>query len=353
MRAKLKAIAAGLGVVAAIALVTLPGFGQFKAAMETGQVIEPKISINQSTYGGIVFSRDGKGVWLTAGNAASLWDIETGAMKVKYEYHSSERPDWHMSPLYSMAMSPDGTSMATGAGRGELKLWDPETGKVKAAADLKSGEIRSVAYSPDGSVLAAAQAYGKSLVKLVDPATGDVKASLEVSNESGIRVVIYSPDGKLLATAPQGTGNQVKVFDAKTGNLRKTLALPERVPGRSYQDVRGAIAFSPDGKTLATGGGHTGYLLDVATGRVRATLPHEARDNHEDQVAAVAFSPDGKLVVTACEDGTAKLWDAPTGKLKATLKGQYAFSRVVFSPDGRLIAAGASDSTKIYEVPGK
>ncbi len=350
MRANLKVIAAGLGVVAAMALVTLPGFGQFKAAMETGQVVQPKITISQSTYGVIVFSPDGKSLWLTSGNAASLWDIETGEMKVKFEYHSSERPDWHMGALFSIAASPDGKTMASGAQRGEVKFWDPETGKVKVKADLQSGEVRSVAWSPDGSVLAAAQSYSSSIIKLVDPTTGSVTASLEASKGSGIRQIAFSRDGKLLAA---NTGeNKVRLFDAKTGNPRKILEIPERVLGRSYQSV-GRIAFSPDGKTLATGGGHTGYLLDVATGRVRATLPHEARENHEDQVEDVAFSPDGKLVATASQAGEAKLWDAATGKLKATLKGQYAFSVIAFSPDGRLVAAGASDSTKIYEVPGK
>ncbi len=350
MKRKLKAVEVALAVAAAVALVAPPGFGQFKAAMATGQIIQPKVNINQATFKAIVFSPDGKGVWLTAGNAASLWDVGTGEMKLKYQYHSSDRPDWHMGALYSLAVSPDGKTMATGAERGEVKFWDPETGKVKATADLKSGEIRSVAYSPDGSVLAAAQSYSSSLINLVDPETGSVKATLEVSKNAGIHHVAYSPDGKLLAAA--AGGNKVLIFDAKTGNPRKTLTISERNTAGYYQDV-GAFAFSPDGKTLATGGSHSGFLLDVATGKIRVALPHEARANHEDQVAAVAFSRDGKLVATASQNGEAKLWDAATGKLKATLKGQYAFSVIAFSPDGGLVAAGASDSTKIYEVPGK
>ncbi len=351
MKRKLKAVTAGLSVVAAIMLVTLPGFGQFKAAMETGQVIQPKVSINQSTYRGIVFSPDGKGVWLSAGNAASLWDIETGEMKVKFEYHSSDRPDWHMDPIESLALSPDGKSIASGDQDGVLKIWDPETGQVKSTAKLKlGGGIKSVSWSPDGSVVAAAGFYD-SLIKLVDPASGSVKGTIEVSKQSGLRAITYSPDGKLLAT--YRGGNKVMLFDAKTGNPRKTLEIPEKVPGRSYQDAE-CIAFSPDSKTLATGGGHTGYLLDVATGRVRATLPHEAREDQEDKVLGVAFSPDGKLVATACMDGIAKLWDATTGKVKATLKGEHPyFNMVAFSPDGRKVLVGGSDSTKLFEVPGK
>jgi WD40 repeat protein len=341
-----------LSLGAALALSALAAWAQFKAAAETGPVLQPRAVIGNNRTVGIAFLPDGKGVWLAYGSKAELWDLETGESKMTLQYHSDERPDFHMGGIYSLAISPDGKTMASGAQRGELKFWDPETGKIKAAGDLSSGDIRSVAWSPDGSVVAAAQSFSNSVVKLVDPASGNVKATLEVSKYTGIKIVIYSPDGKFLATAPNDTGNTVKLFNAKTGVLAKTLAIPERVPGRSYQDV-GGIAFSPDSKTLATGGGHTGYLLDVATGRIRATLPHEERDNHEDQVAAVAFSPDGKLVATACQDGTAKLWDAATGKLKATLKGQYAFSIIAFTPDGKTVVAGASESTKIYDVPEK
>ncbi len=338
----------GLGLVVALASSTIPAWAQIKPAMETGQEIQPRAVIGQGarTFG-IAFSHDGKAVWLTEGNAAQLWDLETGEKKMELQYHSSERPDFHIGAIYSLAMSPDGKTMASGAESGELKFWDPETGKVKTTGDLKSGEIKSVAWSPDGSVVAARQDYTEALVKLVDPASGDVKATLEVSKYKGSGILSYSPDGKFLATSGGGTPYKVMLFDAKTGNLRKTLEISKEDERGYPQDV-GRFALSPDSKTLGTGGAHAGYLLDVATGRVRATLRHE-----EKQVWAVAFSPDGKLVATACEDGTAKLWDAATGKLKATLQGEDAFHIVAFSPDGRTVLVGFHNGTKVYAVPGK
>lgn len=348
MEVQMNRTAFGLGLVVALVFSTIPAWAQIKAPLESGQEIQPRVAIASGRTFGIAFSQDGKAVWIiNGGSAAQLWDLETGEMKMKLQYHSSDRPDFHMGGIYSLALSPDGKTMASGAQRGDLKFWDPETGKVKTAANLESGDILSVAWSHDGSVLAAEQSFTSTLVKLVDPASGDVKATLEVSKNTGKGYLAYSPDGKLLAVSGGGKPNKVFLYDAKTGNLRKTLEISEN-DERNYAQGVGRFAFSPDSKTVATGGAHSGYLLDVATGRVRARLLHE-----EKEVLAVAFSPDGKLVATASDDGTAKLWDAATGKVKATLMGQYTFHIIAFSPDGKTVVAGSSDSTKLYDVPGK
>ncbi len=139
----------------------------------------------------------------------------------------------------------------------------------------------------------------------------------------------FSPDGKLLATVSGGPSalNEVKLWDVATGKPRATLSTHKLWTGilssATSEHSMGvlSVAFSPDGKTLATGSwDYTVKLWDLATGRVRATLHQHPGDVW---VMSVAFSPDGNTLATAGEDsqrGVLKLWDVATGQLLATFE---------------------------------
>ncbi|KAJ5433611.1 uncharacterized protein N7458_012767 [Penicillium daleae] len=144
--------------------------------------------------------------------------------------------------------------------------------------------------------------------------------------------VAFSPDGRLLAS---GSGdNTVRLWDTATGSLQQTL--------EGHSDVVRSIAFSPDSRLLASGSGdNTVRLWDTATGSLQQTL-----EGHSDVVRSIAFSPDSRLLASGSSDNTVRLWDRATGGLQQTLKGHstWVYS-VAFSPNGRLLASGCSDET--------
>ncbi|AGX86377.1 WD40 repeat domain-containing protein [Candidatus Symbiobacter mobilis] len=156
-----------------------------------------------------------------------------------------------------------------------------------------------------------------------------------------IIAVAYSPDGKVLASG--SADNTVRLWDVAT---RKPLGEPLR----GHEDIVSSVAFSPDGKVLASGSlDKTVRLWDVAT---REPLGEPLR-GHEADVKSVAFSPDGKVLASGSDDKTVRLWDVATRKpLGEPLRGHEAeVSSVAFSPDGKVLASGSWDKTvRLWDV---
>jgi hypothetical protein len=178
-------------------------------------------------------------------------------------------------PVYAVAFSPDGTILASGGPYVPIKLWDAATGKERLSfAENVTPTVCSVAFSPDGKTLASGQGgYADEPpkpdpgeIKLWDVATGKELITLKGHTEL-VRSVAYSPDGKTLASGSED--KTIKLWDVTTGKERATLT--------GHMGGVRSVAFSPDGKTLASGAGDPGEikLWDVATGKERASLLRE------------------------------------------------------------------------------
>ncbi|MGW5861664.1 nSTAND1 domain-containing NTPase [Streptomyces sp. NPDC055239] len=277
----------------------------------------------------VAFSPDGKTI-ATGGwdGRIRTWSTTTGHLQTTMTSNTDL--------VLSVAFSPDGKTLAatdTDATTREdiVALWDPVTGRRNSLSG-QGDQVESVAFSPDGTTLAVGQ---DETVRLWDTGTGRVRTTL---TSLGSSTLAFSPSGKSLAAAGDFDG-KVQVWDAADGRLQKTLS--------SGSLTVEAIAFSPDGATLAAGGGDMSVRLwDIKTGRTRTTLI-----GHTDTVNGIAFSPDGKTVATGSSDRTIRIWRTPREPVK-TVVGQAAHaSAAAFSPDGRTLAIGQEDgSTWLWDV---
>ena len=242
----------------------------------------------------------------------------------------------HLAPVRSIAFHPDGNILASGSSDRTVRLWDVNTGIEIRSLTAHKGSVYSVAFSHDGTTLASGS-YDRT-VRLWDTDTGTEIHTLTGHTRS-IDDIAFNHDSTMLASA--ALFENIRLWDVATGTEIRTFAI-----GRNSAFC---VAFSPNNNTLAAGGhDETVRLWDADTGTELHTLR-----GHTHHIRTVAFSPDGNTVASnGGWEETIRLWHVTTGTELHTLTGHtYPISSITFHPSGDMLASGSSDDTiRLWDV---
>jgi hypothetical protein len=240
----------------------------------------------------------------------------------------------------TVAFSPDGSKLAAAYGNGTVILWDPRDGRPLRTLEGPLQFVSSVAFSPDGSTLASGTGYWTrrevdGVIDLWDVASGEHRGRGE-GHMGPVYCVAFAPDGQTVASG--GVDGIPRLWNAKDSRL--IAPLPKQ------SDWIFSIAYVPDGRTLAVVDQLFVRLFDPASGREKGLLK-----GHRGQIEAVAVSPDGRIIASGGRDRLIKLWSAESLRERATLSGHAGWvSSLAFSPDSKTLAAAALEGKHSKEV---
>jgi RNA polymerase sigma factor (sigma-70 family) len=270
-------------------------------------------------------SGDGKTVAVAGStNLVRLWDVATGK-----DLH---RPEGHLDALVSLAYSPDGKTLVSLASSDRVRVWETASGKQIGALGWKVTQGKALSLSADGKTVATADLFTNT-IRIGATATGKQLRTLTGCPKDPVWSVAFSPDGKLLATG--GVAGAVHLWDSGTGEEVRQLRPP-------HAGFATSVAFAPDGQTLAAGGLANSIQVWTLDGKERA------RFHSSSTTTALAISPDGQTVATAESDGTLRLWDVAKGQERIAVPRQHpALRSVAFSPDGRTLVSGGDDNSVV------
>ena len=313
------------------------------------------LETNAGVVTSIAFRPDGKTLASLSGKVAmGLGQAKVGDMAVRLWNLNTRKQiavlEHHNPGIKSVAISPNGALLASGRKDGVVALWDIRTHKRLATLRGHKATVRSLAFSPDGTLLASSE---REYARLWDVQTRKQIAVFK-NRVAIVESVAFSPDGKTLASVDY---NAIRLWDT---HRKRTVGVLQQQAHRmlprqrisSVGEISGSIiqsvAFSPDGKLLASGGfDNKVRVWNVA--KRREIFIREPGEKKRGSIFAVAFSPDGKILVSAGSENI-HLWDVAEHKLIGTLNEDKYVATLDFSPDGRFLAAGAGAKIRVWDM---
>ena len=239
-----------------------------------------------------------------------------------------------------VAFSPDGKTLASNDGT--VHLWNVAGRRLAGKLDNRDPKydmvstVSALAFSPKSHTLVT---VSYDAVRLWD-AIRRSPLGAPVTGDNEIWDVAFSPDGKTLVSG--GSDKTVRLWD-----VARRRAIGKAMTG--HTDTVTTVTFSPNGKIVASGGDRSIRLWDVATRRAIG----EPLTGHTDTVRSVAFSPDGKTLASGGDDTTIRLWDVATRRTIGEPLADHSGSvrSVDFSPDGKTLASGSfDDAVRLWDT---
>jgi WD40 repeat protein len=286
----------------------------------------------------VAFAPDGKRLAAGGADSITLWNVADGVETATLKCQSGD--------LSQLAFSPDGIRLASAGKDWPILLWDLASQRVTAALNGHTGSVNSIAFSNDGKLMISGSDDGT--VRLWDPQAAREQATLS-GHAAAVLSAALSPDGKLAASG--SADHSVRLWDVGQKRSLATLA--------GHQAAVAALTFSPDGQFLASAENNPAEASQPGQGKhhpIRLWRLPKGDPVCEfgvpgSTVRSVAFSPDGKTLATSGPDGIT-LWDATSGELRETLRFNDVgpLAPLTFAPNGLTLAAGGQSGVVFWSA---